>query len=222
MARLKSHYRKYAAGGAVKASIHTGPETSVAIDSDASPKQIADSLEHDDASHAFAGQIAALRRSEEIQRERQAAQPGLSRHETLAQWQRQGITAAQHDFLKRHDHMVDQPEALKAANAHAVAQGHQVDSPSYFAAIASHFAAAASKPKAKREVMDDEPSMSRASLWSAPVSRDHVPSASGDKSNSRVTLSVEQKSMAKTLGQSEAEYARGLLAMRARDDEYGR
>jgi hypothetical protein len=44
---------------------------------------------------------------------------------------------------------------------------------------------------------------------------------SGDRPG-RITLSVEQKDMARRLGQSDTEYARGLIEMRKRDQEYGR
>jgi hypothetical protein len=56
---------------------------------------------------------------------------------------------------------------------------------------------------------------------SATPSRE-VPSASYPDRPGRITLSAEQLDMARRLNQEPVEYARGLLAMRERDKEFGR
>jgi hypothetical protein len=62
-------------------------------------------------------------------------------------------------------------------------------------------------------------------MYAAPVSRETYANGGRDAYGDRpgtIRLSVEQKDMARRLGQSEVEYARGLLEMRERDKEYGR
>jgi hypothetical protein len=78
---------------------------------------------------------------------------------------------------------------------------------------------AAPTPKVEPDL--PEPS-ERSMSYSAPVSREVPTSNYGERRSGRITLSVEQKSMAKTLGISEADYARGLVQMRERDTEFGR
>jgi hypothetical protein len=193
----------------------------------------------DDASEAFQKQIDALRKSEDIQRQRQQ----------LAK--QHGLTPNQAAFLHHNPSFPHHPEVAKRALMLAHAEGHPEDSDAFHTAVHNHFhheigtihsdelvkrgsmrppetepeEEPPTKPKRKVSMdIDDDVSAPRR-FYSAPVSREtRANGYGGSAGNSpgRITLNAEQKSMAKTLGQTEVEYARGLLEMRERDKEYGR
>jgi hypothetical protein len=206
--KVKTRYRAFRDGGAVTPEISTGPHTSVSIDTDLSPKAVADHFGDDDASAAIAKQIAALRQSETIQHQRKLAA----------------------DFFAANPEMPKNVGVLAAAENEAIQQGHEPHSDAFYKEVKQRFEdkmIAMQQPHPLEPKPEPEPdvtitmSRDRAGLYSAPVSRNDPPSASGEKP-SRITLTAEMKDMARRLGQSEAEYARGLIAMRERDKEYGR
>ncbi len=74
---------------------------------------------------------------------------------------------------------------------------------------------------------DDRDEPQRTRFMSAPVSRGDDGGGSfghghGSDKPGRITLSIEQKDMARRLGMSVKDYAEGLLEMRQTDKEYGR
>jgi hypothetical protein len=235
----KTRYRRFKDGGAVSAPLHVEIDTPQAhVAADKATADLLPAIEsattipdvQDDASRAFQLQIDALRRSEQIQRDRaaQAASPKSSREETLQRWRDQGMTDGQADFLRTHQHMIDEPERLRKASEHATQMGHQVDTPTYYAAIASKFAEAEPEklsrleprtipPKEGMLVLNSPTMPDRSRFVSAPVSRESYANGSLDASGNRpgsVRLSVAQKEAARYAGISEVEYAKNLLRLR--------
>jgi hypothetical protein len=214
MARLKSHYRKFAAGGAVVADTPPAPPVAI-IDIDRN--DVAD----DDASLAFRKQIEALRESERIQRERASAAPPLTKNQA--------------SFIQNYPGFLHDRQIAMKALSEAHGQGLIEDSPEFHSAVKSHFERLTGKPlQTPSPVIEASPSPTpttevfeppeprSSSFVSAPVSRD-VPSSNYDERRpGTIRLSVEEKEMARRLDMSEADYARGLLEMRARDKEFGR
>jgi hypothetical protein len=249
--RLKSSYRPkpYRDGGAVplsvevdtprahieadKATAHmlpameAGAQASIDIDHPDHPDH------RDEASRAFKKQIDALRRSEEIQRQRNAdlsTQREHADHVKLIQ-----------EHIKSHPDMLKHPQVLAAA-ADEVGRGDHglaVHSLAFFDRVKANFedrlhrqsmdepAPSAPSRRARGGAVDDdgdEPARTR--FMSAPVSREWYGDTMSERQSGnrpgRITLSVEQKDMARRLGQSEVEYARGLIEMRERDKELGR
>jgi hypothetical protein len=222
--RLKSSYRPkpYRDGGAVplsvevdtprahieadKATAHmlpameAGAQASIDIDHPDHPDH------RDEASRAFKKQIDALRRSEEIQRQRNAdlsTQREHADHVKLIQ-----------EHIKSHPDMLKHPQVLAAA-ADEVGRGDHglaVHSLAFFDRVKANF-----EDRLHRQSMD-EPAPSAPSRRA----RDTMSERQSGNRPGRITLSVEQKDMARRLGQSEVEYARGLIEMRERDKELGR
>lgn len=229
MARTKSAYRRFKDGGSVLAD--TPPGVSVAIDTDATPKEIAD-----DPSAALLKQIEALRQSEKTAKDRAAQiaeSPSPQSHDQiLEQWQRAGLSDAQARFLRANPSMIGLPSVLEAATAYAHHRGHAVDTPEYFEAVKSNFEKHINPPEDTSEAepvavkvhkygepSEASPSRASASMFSAPVSRETQANGSynsyGDRPG-RVTLSVAQKEAARFAGVSEADYAKGVLELRER------
>jgi hypothetical protein len=213
--RRTTNFKRFERGGAVHSD--TTIDIQVPQENLERPKP-----EADDASRAFQLQIDALRQSEEIQRQRAAqaaqAQPALTLKEAA--------------FLKAHPDFLNDHDLAHQALVRAHQGGHIADSDEFHKAVGEHFRAlkppAVETPerplKAKRaydyEADDDGPS-ERSVMVSAPVSRE-VPSSHYPERPGRITLTPEMKDMARRLGQSEVEYARGLIEMRERDKEFGR
>ena len=244
MARLKSHYRKFRDGGGVHSD--TTIDIQVPQENLERPKPEADSSAGDDASRAFQLQIDALRQSEEIQRQRAAlaaqAPPALTLRE-------QAFLKANPDFLDDHDiahkalmqahqggHVADSDEFHQAVGKHFRTMKTPPNAESLSMEYLEKMEALGEPIDPVSRVLDEARSpgfakdtadvsahddYNRNRMVSAPVSRD-VPSSHYPERPGRITLSVEQKDMARRLNQSEAEYARGLLEMRERDKEYGR
>ena len=205
----KTRYKPkpYRDGGAVLADA----EINIEVPADRL-KPEADSV--DGASRAFQLQIDALRQSEEIQRQRAAqaaqAQPALTLKEAA--------------FLKANPDFLDDHDLAHQALMRAHQGGHIADSDEFHSAVKSHWESLRPPPAVEDiapAALEDLERPSRASMVSAPVSRE-VPSSHYPERPGRITLSAEMKDMARRLGQSEAEYARGLIEMRERDKEFGR
>jgi hypothetical protein len=185
------------------------------------------------AENALAAQIAALKHSNELQRQHHAAmmaaQAGqaLSREQKLAAWQQQGMHEEELKFLAEHPKMIDRPNITQHAAALALQAGMTRGTPEFLETVRSNFKALTKDNKAQAspqpvpeffkppEVEPDEPEQSPGSIYSAPVSRE-TPSAAGvyrEPSPSSVTLSIEEKQIARSSGISETEYARQKLRM---------
>jgi hypothetical protein len=194
-------------------------------------------IESDDPSAAFQGQIDALRRAEDhVAHAATQPQHGLTARqqafidanpEMLAEPQR-----LSRSILDAHmaNHEIDS-EAFHnhVANAfriqHLEVAAHNKASLEHQPGTAEHHQAAVNLDKFISDVNDDppkffkpkpmpEPEHQRGRFVSAPVSRGGTMALAGGgdyQSNnpSRVTLSAEEKSIAKALGQSEVSYAQG-------------
>jgi hypothetical protein len=240
--RLKSSYRPkpYKDGGAVP--LHVEVDTPAAriesdkvtdhmlpvIDKPALSIDVDHSHTKDEASQAFQKQIDALRKSEDIQRQRHAAV--ASQH---------GLTPNQMRFLQENPSFPHHPEVAKRALMAAHAEGHADDSDLFHIAVGKHFTNEIGsihsdvladrhepepKPRHRKPKMDDDDEVSRGRFVSAPVSRGDSGGGSfgrgsGADRPGRVTLSAEEKDLCRRTGQSEVEYARGKIDMLQRKAE---
>jgi hypothetical protein len=242
MGSVKTRYRKYRDGGAVPltpaAHIAADKATADLVPAIESAVTIPDV--QDDASAAFQRQIDALRKSEQIQRDRaatasqRAAPPGRS--EIIADWKSKGLTNLQESYLRANERMVDNPGVLAEATKAAHLAGHQVDSLPYFEAITNYFdrhmgpapvepeeAEPAPAPKRDRGGGSDDSlpsSKSNGVRYSAPVNRETASTgyARGNTPDS-IRLTVAEKEAAAFSGLTLREYAEQLIELRRRKSE---
>jgi hypothetical protein len=213
--RIKTRYRKFATGGFVQpepSAAPIAPDMVMSIDTDAAPQS-----HSDDASVALQRQIDALRHSEQIQSQR------VSEAQQVAQVQA---------FIAEHPAMLENPGLLKLA-AHAVGnEGHGLEphSREFFERVKNNFEkrierfnapddlSPSTEPTPKFFEVPKPKVRGNPSMYSAPVSRE-VPGSNYQSSPSRITLTVEQKDMARRLGQTELEYGLGLLDLQRKKSE---
>jgi hypothetical protein len=183
-----------------------------------------------DASNALAAQIAALKRSGELQRQRQEAaamaargQP-MSRTQKLDLWETQGMPKEERAWFEKHPELIDRPDVTAAAALEAERQGHQRGSKAHRKATRNIFhqiigGKGSTQPTPQffqpPAVEPNEPDEVSEAIFSASISRE-TPTAAGvyrEPLPSSVRLSIEEKQIAKNSGISEVEYARQKLRM---------
>lgn len=167
-------------------------------------------------------------RKRELKRERDKLKEARREAEKQATQQPQtgdpvdslNLPPAEKDWLKSHrEYMIDKDKAadLEYVHRRAVNRGLQPGNPEYLPFINNGLAALNAQVETPQEA--DQ----RSSMMSAPVSRE-VPAGNGQRpSATRVTLTKEERELAKTLDITEAEYAKQkqkLAEMRA-NGEYG-
>jgi hypothetical protein len=207
------------------------PVAEPAPDVEAVAKAEAEAAQADRAKFALLRQIEAMKRAEQVQRQQHLeyqrvalnGQP-LSRDEKLEQWRQQGLTAREALFLREHPTMIDHPEVASFAANAALAAGLERDTDRYWQAVTENFDKAMSHLKAQAEAREPTPDFFRAPevkpkpvrsaahFVSAPVSRE-IPSGTGTRSPSKVTLNAQHLEAAKIAGVSPTEYARQLLKL---------
>jgi hypothetical protein len=232
--RLKSPYRPkhYKDGGAV-------PLEAKVVDSEPMDKTVASiDVDHGDdtASSAFKGQIDALRKAEDTQRQRAA---DLTTEQKYAHHVRE---VSEH--IRSHPDMVKNPEVLAAAADEVgrdTSHGLAVHSMPFFDLVKANFEKrlAAQAPEQNQEPdepvrprrtrggaddgesSEDDRARARRLGYSASgyISRDPIGGtiALGTRygdSPGRVTLSAEEKDLCRRTGQSEKDYAMGKLQLR--------
>ena len=205
--KTKTRYKAHRDGGAVMAEAPRGPELSIAIDTDASANDVAN-----DASEAFKQQINNLRSAEDIQRNR-------AFHEEKVK-----------QILAENPDMVRHPGLTALAEREAIRAGVEPYTDEFHAAVKNSFdkhMGRTPKPDAAPEekMFERFPEAPSRVAYSAPVSRETQATGhytSQGERTGQVTLSAEMRDMARRLGQTEKEYAQGLLEMRQRDKDYGR
>jgi hypothetical protein len=237
MARLKTNAKRYRDGGKVLAE-----ETALPVEvgvTDVLPQEggVVEAISSsDDAAHAFKAQIEALKGAEEIARQRQASpvppaqQPIDQRELRLAQWRQQGLSREQESFLRSNPILIDRPEITAFAKAEAHRDGHGPDKPEHYEVVKRNFnriseeleqrAAARAKPEPEYSEPRSAPQRSSPSVgYAAPVSRE-VPSGAyySERRSSRVTLSPQEKEIARLSGISEEEYALGKMELKRRKE----
>jgi hypothetical protein len=219
------------------------PDISLAMTPETEKTDVIDqSRENDsDASLAFREQLEALRRSEDLARQRETAkqpsspQPTLpeGREDRIALWKRHGMTDRQAEFLRENPAMIDRSDLTGIATSLAHQQGYKSDSPEFLeitkthfnglrmqeeqAQLRSHAAPPAVEPMPEEYSMP--PSSSPSVGYSAPVTRD-VPTGTyhGERRLSRITLSAQEKEIARLSGVSQEEYALGKLELMRRKE----
>ena len=201
--------------------------------------------EADEAALALKNQIAALRQSEELQRQQAQylAQPQRppTRDEKLASWHAQGMTDAAVKFLHDNPMMVDADQLLAYSANEAKQQGHERGTEAFLPAVKdifdTHLAHLQAQAQAEQQANPDmqptpkffqppppKPAPQPAPHYSAPVSRTVPgggPRPEFEQNPSRVHLSADEKIIAKNSGISEVEYAKQrirMLGMKARGE----
>jgi hypothetical protein len=223
MARIKTHYKRYADGGAVdlKVTEHEPPG---------------------DASAAFQAQIDALRQAE-THAARAATQHNLTPRqqkfiddhpEMLAEPDRLSRAILDAHMANRpidsdefHEHVANafRIQHLETA-AHNTASLHHPPG-----TLEHHREADATLDKLIADVNDTPkffkpkpiPERDRAAMYSAPVSREGTTATRGSgylsDNPGRITLTAEERSIAKAIGQSDIDYARGKIELARRKAE---
>jgi hypothetical protein len=191
----------------------------------------------DETALALQRQIDALARSEALQRQaaEQQLQPQrpMSREDRLAVWRMQGMPEVELKFLTANPALVDMPQLTAYAANEALQQGHERGSEAFLNATKlnfdkhlQHLQAQAQTPT--ESVMQETPKFfappaqpkpkpNGGPIVSAPVSRT-VPDGSGSRPEyqqdpRRVTLSVDEREIARASGISEIEYARNKIKL---------
>jgi hypothetical protein len=208
MSRLKTHYRpkKFASGGAVEAEPPATPPPKVSISLDVPVNDV-------DPSAALQGQISALRNAEEITKVR--------------------------GYIASHPDMMQNPNLLVLAANEVEREGHDLPlhSEAFFHKVRENFEgrmrrlnepddlAPSTEPTPAFFEVREPKSPNRASMFSAPVSRS-VPGSSPEageiasgRGSTRVTLSAQEKEIARASGISELDYALGKLELQKRKAE---
>lgn len=194
------------------------PAVAVAVNTNPAPAPAsAPALEQDGASGALKAQIDALRQSETIQRQAQAAM--LAAQERRQSWLQNNPLAQQHYAALNHLHQ----EALQS--------GLVDTSPQYFDFLNNRLATlqAQHPANAGKQLIDEmhqraaqdrppepppqQPASPRTNIVSAPVSREVPSSANGSRTGGKITLSREQLEAAQMAGVTPTEYARQLLRL---------
>lgn len=118
------------------------------------------------------------------------------------------------EWMKAHpDAVIDKRrnDRLGFAYEDAIAAGLIRGTPDYFDFIDKFMGYAKAETRRNNDDNDDE----RTTIVAAPVSRDTRSNATGQQSGSRITLSPEQREMARSMGLSDVEYARGVVQVNA-------
>ena len=225
-------------GSAVAVDVEHHGEPEPIAEAEALHEHQAEVEKADEAALALKKQIDALRQSEELNR-RAAAQAAQlqqrppTREEKLGYWRSQGMPEDQVEFLKENPAMIDFSELAAFAANEALQAGHERGSRGHMQAMKETFdkhlahlqaQAQQTEPTAMQETPrffqppPPKPAPERAPIVSAPISRTVPGSGPRDYETDprRVTLSVEERQIAKLSGVSETDYARGKLELQAR------
>ena len=187
----------------------------------------------DAATEALKGQIAALKRGEQMQQQAAAiqaeaaakaqewAQSPPSHKDLLDHWEKvHGMPKLERLFLEEHPELIDNKELTAQAALEAHQQGLQRGTDEFNAhtlmAFNRHLQGAQrqAEPARQPSPMLATPERDLGAIVSAPVSRE-APSA-GDGSRTRpgqIRLTAEERHFAHTIGLSEADYARQKLRL---------
>jgi hypothetical protein len=213
------------------ASVELPPEGEP--DHEAINAAIARQTEADGAKNRLLEQLAALRQSEEIQRQHQAVAAihaaraiPQTREEKLALWAQQGMTPDEAAFLQANPEMIDHHQVTAHAVAAVTQAGIDRETPQFFEAVRAEFDKRLHHAKAAGSAMAPayfappapRPPSDRSEIYSAPVARE-VPTAQGrprEISPNKITLSPDERLIAKQSGISEVEYAKHKLVMLSR------
>jgi hypothetical protein len=193
--------------------------------------------EADEAAAALKRQIEALRESEALNRHaaQQAArlqqQPPLTREGKLDLWRQQGMPADQIEFLEANPELVDYSDLAAFAANEAAQAGHERGSRQHMEATKQAFDQHFARLQAQAQ-QTEQPAMQESKFfappppkplrtptsqhYSAPVSREIPnggPRPEFEQDPRRVTLSVDERQIAKSAGITETEYARQKVRM---------
>lgn len=129
------------------------------------------------------------------------------------------LTVAQRQWLKSHrELMTDNRKNVRLQNAHFDAEdaGIKAGSDEYFKFLDEKLGYRKADPKPQEDDEEDdmpEDDRSRPGIVSAPPSRENRSMDSGKPSNSRITLSPEQREAARNAGVDEVTYAKNLVKL---------
>jgi phage I-like protein len=240
--RTKSAYREKAAENIPPVAVAAAPDGPVvAVEQHHEPRAELAALEYaekatkaDEAAEALRKQVEELRKSERLlaQQAQYAAQLQQqrppTRSEKLAMWRAQGTPEAELEFLEANPELVDYSGLTAVAAAEAAQAGHKRGSHEHMRATKEIFdkhlahlqaqqqADSAMAPAPKFFAPEPSRPAVRSPIVSAPVSREIAsggPRPTYETDPRRVTLSVDERAIAKNAGISETEYARQKIRM---------
>jgi hypothetical protein len=156
-------------------------------------------------------------------------QQPVTREQKLASWKSQGLSESEERFLIANPELIDAPELTAFAANEAAQQGHARGSEEFMQATKENFHRHLAQAQAQQtdpamtptpkffEPPPPKPMRQQAVPVSAPVSRE-LPSAIPPSERyvedpRRVTLSVDEKAIAKASGITETEYARQKIRL---------
>jgi len=125
-----------------------------------------------------------------------------------------GITPRQKDWLLRHPEGMGQamPRVAALHNYAINIEGLAPDSDAYYEFLDRKMGYSKDTPTSAADERDPPPPSSRSIPMGAPVSRD-APTPNGQPVRNQITLTPEEREFAKSLGQSDSEYARNKQLM---------
>jgi hypothetical protein len=245
--RTKSAYREKPAANInppAEAVITPAPDApAVAAEVRPQSEPQAGSSQPDEAAAALRRQIDELRRSETMNRRAAELavrpQQPLSREQKIELWRQQGMGDQEAEFLKQHPMMIDANMLTAYAAREALQAGHERGSETFLQETKrifdKHIAdlqtqaetptepAMTPTPKFFEPPPQARPRAPQGPIVSAPVSRETpgMRRAEAESDPRRVTLSIEEREIARASGISEIEYARNkikLQGMKARGE----
>jgi hypothetical protein len=191
----------------------------------------------DEAAEALRKQIEALRQSEALLKQQaqhaaQVQQAPPTREQLLDQWRRGGVSDGNLKFLEAHPELIDSWQLTFHAANEATQRGHEPNTDAHreatreifhrYLAEAEKQQMTANNPTAPQETPaffkapPAKPMRPQSVPVSAPVSRtvpDGGPRPEFEQDPRRVTLSVEEREVARASGISEVEYAKNKIKM---------
>lgn len=122
------------------------------------------------------------------------------------------------DWLKEHTQVLTDPKInreLSVGYDRALAKGFKRGSEGYFKFL-DEFMGFAKEPPARTDEQDDDTdNTERASIVSAPVSRDSRSVSTGKPLTTQIKLNPDQRQLARDMGLTDAAYARGVQKLEA-------
>lgn len=122
------------------------------------------------------------------------------------------------DWLKEHTHVLTDPKTnreLSVGYDRALAKGFKRGSEGYFKFLDEFMGFAKEPPAAAEEPETETDTTERASIVSAPVARDNRSLSGRPTAPTRIMLTPEQRDLARSMGLSDVQYARGKVQLDA-------
>lgn len=173
-----------------------------------------------EASSKLARAAANISKHEDAKALYEADKEQRPQRQEQPQQQQNGLPDSAQQWLRAHpEYMSDPRKNAKISALHwdVMDEGHTAFSPGYFESLEMHLGLR-ERPKKEPEIeIEDEPApppARRTVVTAAPPTRDAPsPSGGGNKANQRVTLTEEERAIARGSGISDIEYAKQKIRL---------